>query len=125
MTDAPRYTYRHADRLHGQRAFAAVFEAKMRKHAGPLTVFTRPNDAGRHRLGLSVGRRVGNAVKRNRVKRLLREAFRLHRHGWPGAYDVVVSVRPHRPLTVRRYAGLLADAVAAADRAWSRRDPQV
>ena len=113
--------FRHGDRLHGGKAFQAVFDAKLRKNAGPLTVFTRPNGAERHRLGLSVSRRVGKAVVRSRVKRMLREAFRLNRHGWPGALDVVVVVRPHRPAELSDYERWLNTAVAAADKEWARR----
>ncbi|MEO1236939.1 MAG: ribonuclease P protein component [Planctomycetota bacterium] len=115
-------TFTYSDRLHGRRGFSAVYDAKVRKNAGPLLVFTRPNDAGRHRLGLSVGRRVGKAVTRSRVKRMVREAFRLTRHGWPGAYDLVVVVRPHEGLKLADYQRLLGDAVAAADRTWRKRE---
>jgi ribonuclease P protein component len=41
---------------------------------------------------LSVAGRVGRAVRRNRWKRAIREAFRLHRHKLPAAYDIVISV---------------------------------
>jgi ribonuclease P protein component len=116
------YRFPRSHRLAGRRAFAAVFAAKMRKHAGPLTVFSRPNDLPHPRLGLSVGRRVGNAVKRNRIKRLLREAFRLARASWPGGYDIVVAVRPHEPLAVSEYQRLLARAVDEAHRQWQRRN---
>lgn len=52
-----------------------------------------PNDRGHARLGLIVARRVEKlAVKRNRVKRLLREQFRLHRQDLP-ALDMVVRLR--------------------------------
>jgi ribonuclease P protein component len=57
----------------------------------------RPNGLGHPRLGLTVPRRVGKAVRRNRLKRLLREAFRLNQHELPQGMDYVVLVRPHRP----------------------------
>lgn len=112
-------------RLHGKRAFSAVFDAKIRKHAGPLLLFAKPNGLPHARLGLSVGRRVGNAVTRSRHKRLLREAFRLTQPTWPthggGGYDVVVVVRPHEALHLEDYQRLLSSGVAAAHRTWEKR----
>jgi len=46
------------------------------------------------RLGISVPRKVGNAVRRNRIKRIVRETFRLHREIFPQSSDIVVTVRP-------------------------------
>ena len=120
-----RLRFTHAHRLHGRRAFAQVFDAKMRKSSGPLLVFTRPHGLPHHRLGLSVGRKVGNAVVRSRVKRMLREAFRLTRHDWPmlsgQALDLVVVVRPHEALALSVYQQHLADVVEQATRAWAKR----
>lgn len=61
------------------------------------------------RLGISVPRKVGNAVQRNRIKRIIREAFRLHREVFPQQSDIVFAVRPGISL-----AGMQAvrDAVA-------------
>lgn len=100
--------------------------AKLSKHRGPLTVFLQPNTGPEHRLGLGVGRRVGNAVQRGRIKRLIREAFRHERANLPDApdgrgYDIVVSVRPHRLLPLARYQALLVEAVRAADKTCRKR----
>jgi ribonuclease P protein component len=53
-----------------------------------------PNELGTPRLGLSVSRRVGNAVTRNAVRRRLREVFHSALPEIPGNLDLVVSVRP-------------------------------
>jgi ribonuclease P protein component len=58
-----------------------------------LYVFPRAGD-GEARIGVSVSRKVGGAVDRNRVKRLLREAFATSEVALPAAHDAVVVARP-------------------------------
>lgn len=108
---APRYRYAKAHRLSGDKAFQAVFGNKLRKNAGPLAVLALPNGLAHHRFGMTVSRRVGNAVKRHKIKRLLREAFRLRQACWPGRYDLVVIVYPHDVLTLDDYVQHLSRAV--------------
>ena len=123
-------TFRRRHRLTHAREFQAAFAAKLRKSAGPLTVFLNPTDHPEPRLGLSIGRRVGNAVVRNRLKRHLREAFRHLRADLPaplqsgpraGSYDVVVSARAHTPLAQGEYRSMLASAIRRAHTEHERR----
>ena len=67
-----------------------------RSHAGRHLVlysFPREDDGEPPRLGLSVGRKVGGAVERNRVKRMLREAFWASEDSLPAGHDFVVVAR--------------------------------
>ncbi len=91
-----------------------------------MLVSIAPNALPEHRLGLSVGRRVGPAVVRTRVKRMIRESFRLGRAGFPmsgpgDAYDIVVGVRPHEPIEQQAYQAILVRLVEQGHEVCRRR----
>jgi ribonuclease P protein component len=73
--------------------FDRVFREGGRSGDSLLVVHVLPNGGPEPRLGLAVGRTVGGSVVRNRVKRLLREAFRLRRGELPAAHDLVVVAK--------------------------------
>lgn len=122
--------FRPRHRLTHAREFDAVYAAKVRKVRGPLMLFALPNELAWSRLGLSVSGRVGNAVRRNAWKRLIREAFRLQQHTLPlsasnTGYDLIISVRagPDQPVwTLPACIKALAELTIEADREWRRRD---
>jgi len=116
-----RLTFPRRMRLGHRRDFARAYAGQVRRAAGPLLVFAAPNDLAHPRLGLSVSRRVGTAVRRNLIKRRLREAFRLQQDELPAGYDLVVVVRPHDPLPLEEYTRLLTNAARQLAERWRKR----
>ena len=119
-----RFAFSSNMRLRRRSQFRAVLSAGIRKSVGPLNVYARRNGLGRPRLGLAVSRRVGPAVFRNRVKRRVREAFRLLQHDLPRGYDLVVRARPHDLLTLAEYQRILFKAVRVLHRSWVNKADQ-
>jgi ribonuclease P protein component len=74
--------------------FKTAFAKGRRFNTEFFSVSVRPNELTWARLGMSVAARtMRRAVDRNRVRRLIRESFRVHQHGLP-AVDIVVGTRP-------------------------------
>lgn len=92
--------FRRADRILRSREFREVIECGARVASGSFVVFLAPasqrvgSDDARSRLGITVSRRVGNAVTRNHVKRRIRDWFRHERDQLPSGARIVVIARP-------------------------------
>jgi ribonuclease P protein component len=94
----PRHRLPRAQRVRKRPEFLRIQDSPARVGTRHLLLLLAPSariapDAP-PRLGVVASRKVGNAVARNRAKRLVREAFRLHQEALPRGVDVVVIVRP-------------------------------
>ena len=80
-------------RVRTQGDFDAVYQSKHFAADGVLVIHAASNGTEQTRLGLSVSRKVGNAVVRNHWKRRIRESFRLQQSDLPRGLDIVVRPR--------------------------------
>jgi len=99
------------ERLHDPQDFERVYAARRAVHTRSLVLFACPNGLAFARLGVSVGKKHGDAVRRNRLKRVLRAAFRLSRHLLPPGNDyVLVPKRGDTPCTTAGVCEVLRSA---------------
>ncbi len=113
-----RFTKAHRVRRRGE--FKRVFDLSLRMKGRYLTVLMAPNGAGTRRLGIVASRKLGDAVRRNRAKRLIRDIFRRRINtvaSSPG-YDLVVI--PRRELFDAAFASLELDFCGAVKRCAAR-----
>ena len=88
---------RKSQRIVSGEHFQAVLERKCFLCKGIIRLYAAGNDLKFPRFGISVGKACGNAVTRNRLKRLAREIFRLHQHEIPVGYDYVLIFTQKTP----------------------------
>lgn len=97
--DPQRLTLPKSHHLRATAQFDAVYKLKRRAGDDALLMFAAINNLPHCRLGMSVSKRThGNAVRRNRIRRVIREAFRLEQHALPPGLDLVVVPRRQNSL---------------------------
>lgn len=93
-----KYSFPRKFRIHFQRDFDRIFSRRVSVADPTIIIYGCENGLPHPRLAVSVPRKIGKAVRRNRWRRLIREAFRLQRHRLPPGIDLVVVARaPEAP----------------------------
>lgn len=89
-----RFSFPKSKKLVSNEQFKEVLTRNLCASDDLLTLYMAENDCSYPRLGVSVGKPCGGAVVRNRLKRLLREAFRQSQGRIPAGFDYVLMVSP-------------------------------
>lgn len=88
------YKLRKKEVLHRAAEFRRVCRAERGKAESGLVLKKQPNSLGFNRLGIIIPKRImSRATERNRLKRYLREVYRLNKHRIEGSYDIVIILR--------------------------------
>ncbi|NLW85083.1 MAG: ribonuclease P protein component [Phycisphaerae bacterium] len=93
-----RFLFKKSQRVVRERDFKAVLAHKCSVSSGLMRLYAAPNGLEIPRFGVSVSRKCGCAVVRNRLKRLAREAFRLHQHDLPPGRDYLLILTAGKPI---------------------------
>jgi ribonuclease P protein component len=108
------------ERLRTDREYREVVRKGERTATAHFTVYRDFLGGGARKVGISVGKRVGRAVLRNRIKRVLREICRIHKNAFPDGSRtaIVVKVAP----SPTGMAAVSAELLPAIFRRWKRKE---
>ena len=87
------FSFTKESRLTREADFERVYAKGKRLRGDTLMLVCLANARGCSRLGVSVGKKFGDAVARNRIKRVFREVFRIHRAELAKQYDIIMIPR--------------------------------
>ena len=88
-----RFSFTKADRILKRSEFIALSKLGRKVQNTDFIAYFLPGQHDQSRLGITVTKKVGQAVERNRIKRLVREFFRLNRHCLSGRWDINVIAK--------------------------------
>lgn len=120
----PELTFGKLQRVKSGDDFRRCYQLGQRAGDGHLLVFAAINDFDHSRLGVSVSKKHGNAVARNRKKRLLRETFRLLQHDLPKGLDLILVPRQRKDSSLDQYQKSLLRLVRKLQRRLSTDESQ-
>jgi ribonuclease P protein component len=95
-------TFGKDERVRKRQDYVRIYAQGVRRYSRRFTIIMCRNSSGVRRLGTAVSKKAGNAVQRNRIKRLLREFFRMNKSRLPDSQDIVIIAKKGiLPLTYR------------------------
>jgi ribonuclease P protein component len=100
--------------------FRRVYDARRSASNDWLIVYAAPNERAYSRLGMSVSRKYGGAVQRNRLRRLYREAYRLTKPQLPAGLDIVLIPRGTAEPTLADLLGAVPKLIGQVAKKWAR-----
>jgi ribonuclease P protein component len=95
------FSFTKNERITQPQDFKKVMKLGSRLPSRNFVFFFKKNNNIFHRLGIVVKKEIGSATYRNRMKRYIREYFRLHKHQIRGSFDIILMVK--KGCTVNRY----------------------
>jgi ribonuclease P protein component len=119
-SDRARLEFPRACRLVDRLQYDAVYSEGRRRTSREFTVFLRPNGLQISRFGWSIKKALGNAVRRNRIRRRLREILRLHRGEITQGWDIVIH--PRSSVATAPFGALTDELLKVLPRAEQMRD---
>lgn len=106
--------FRPHEHLRRPADFQAVYDRRRSAADGSLVVYAKENGLPYSRVGLSVSKKFGAAVVRNRIRRLMREAYRLGKDELPTGFDLVLIPRAQEVYTLAGFRHSLVKLVPQA-----------
>jgi ribonuclease P protein component len=95
------FKFTKKERIALPQDFRRVMKSGRRINTKSFILFLQENEREYHRLGIVAKKEVGTASLRNRIKRYLREFFRLHKHQMRGSFDMIILIK--KGIMLHRY----------------------
>jgi ribonuclease P protein component len=121
-SEAPRLGFPRACRLVRRVEYDAVYRDGRRRVGREFAVFFRPNGLDLSRFGWSIKKALGGAVRRNRIRRRLREIVRLHRQEIASGWDIVIH--PRSSVAIAAFPALAAELLRLLPREKTGESPR-